>query len=331
MAPERHRATSSSNSTASGPTAPSALITIGSETGLDRAPQHAARRRLRLPPACGILTINAGNSGVPSRGTVVEDNLLGGLTVGGARSLAVKRGNLIGVRRARQVLLPGRRPASALLARSRRADCARRRRQLLIEGREPPLRPGRAGSPQRGCFGVAGRRFGQHPCQGRGRRRELNNDHRPGQLTSPRRGRRPAGEPLQSAGAPAQLADAASTPVGCAGGHEGEEEHRAPGADAPAQLQARHSRSRRASGQTSSAKAISSSTGSASGPRRSLAGGAAGAPQGLAGQGRPAIVRSAPAFSSCSVPWRRRRSRRPCGARAGRRWASARCAARPSG
>ena len=63
---------------------------------LDRAPQHPAERPLRVPPACGILTIDAGNEGVPSRGTVVENNVLGGLTVSGGSRLGAKRGNLIG-------------------------------------------------------------------------------------------------------------------------------------------------------------------------------------------------------------------------------------------
>ena len=90
-------------------------ITIGSDDG-------SIVRRNTLPggscdyhQSCGILTIDAGNEGVPSRGTVVEDNVLGGLTVSGGSQLGAKRGNLIGARRARQAPrgrgAVGRRPA----------------------------------------------------------------------------------------------------------------------------------------------------------------------------------------------------------------------------
>ena len=45
---------------------------------------------------CGTLFVGSGNSGAPSRDTIVEDNLLGGLSIGEGSRLAVKRGNLIG-------------------------------------------------------------------------------------------------------------------------------------------------------------------------------------------------------------------------------------------
>lgn len=71
-------------------------ITLGSD-------DSSIVRRNTLPggscdyhQSCGILTVGAGNSGVPSRGTVVEDNLLGGLTVSGGSRLGVNRGNLVG-------------------------------------------------------------------------------------------------------------------------------------------------------------------------------------------------------------------------------------------
>ncbi len=90
------RATSSSRTTSSAPTAVRSAITIGSDDG-------SIVRRNTLPggscdyhQSCGILTIGAGNEGTPSRGTVVEDNVLGGLTVSGGSQLGAKRGNLIG-------------------------------------------------------------------------------------------------------------------------------------------------------------------------------------------------------------------------------------------
>jgi hypothetical protein len=71
-------------------------ITIGSDDSSIVRRNTLPGGRCDYHQSCGILTINAGNSGVPSRGTVVEDNLLGGLTVGGGSRLGAKRGNLIG-------------------------------------------------------------------------------------------------------------------------------------------------------------------------------------------------------------------------------------------
>lgn len=71
-------------------------ITMGSDVG-------SIIRRNTLPSGscwyhqrCGTLFVGSGNSGTPSRDTVVEDNLLGGLSIGEGSRLAVKRGNLIG-------------------------------------------------------------------------------------------------------------------------------------------------------------------------------------------------------------------------------------------
>ena len=71
-------------------------ITMGSDVG-------SIVRRNTLPSGscwyhqrCGTLFVGSGNSGAPSRDTIVEDNLLGGLSIGEGSRLAVKRGNLIG-------------------------------------------------------------------------------------------------------------------------------------------------------------------------------------------------------------------------------------------
>ena len=71
-------------------------ITMGSDVG-------SIVRRNTLPSGscwyhqrCGTLFVGSGNSGAPSRDTIVEDNLLGGLSIGDGSRLAVKRGNLIG-------------------------------------------------------------------------------------------------------------------------------------------------------------------------------------------------------------------------------------------
>jgi hypothetical protein len=71
-------------------------ITIGSDNGSIVRRNTLPGGRCDYHQSCGILTVGAGNSGVPSRGTVVENNLLGGLTVNGGSQLGAKRGNLIG-------------------------------------------------------------------------------------------------------------------------------------------------------------------------------------------------------------------------------------------
>jgi hypothetical protein len=71
-------------------------ITIGSDDSSIVRRNTLPGGRCDYHQSCGILTIDAGNEGVPSRGTVVEDNILGGLTVSGGSRLGVKRGNLIG-------------------------------------------------------------------------------------------------------------------------------------------------------------------------------------------------------------------------------------------
>ena len=85
-----------------------------------------------------------------------------------------------------------RRSASALLARSRRADCACWRRQLLIEGREPPLRPARAARPS-ALLWCRRTTVGQHPSPHGGRWWGQEPHKRPlsGVAHPPRRGRRP--------------------------------------------------------------------------------------------------------------------------------------------
>jgi hypothetical protein len=71
-------------------------ITMGSDVG-------SIVRRNTLPSGscwyherCGTLFVGSGNSGTPSRDTIVENNLLGGLSIGEGSHLAVKHGNLIG-------------------------------------------------------------------------------------------------------------------------------------------------------------------------------------------------------------------------------------------
>jgi hypothetical protein len=71
-------------------------ITLGSDDSSIVRRNTLPGGRCDYQQSCGILTVGAGNSGVPSRGTVVEDNLLGGLTVSAGSQLAVKRGNLVG-------------------------------------------------------------------------------------------------------------------------------------------------------------------------------------------------------------------------------------------
>jgi hypothetical protein len=71
-------------------------ITLGSDDSSIVRRNTLPGGRCDYHQSCGILTVDAGNSGVPSRGTIVERNLLGGLTVSGGSRLGAKRGNLIG-------------------------------------------------------------------------------------------------------------------------------------------------------------------------------------------------------------------------------------------
>lgn len=71
-------------------------ITLGSDDGSIVRRNTLPGGRCWYQQTCGILVVGSGNSGVPSRNTVVEDNLLGGLTVSGGSRLGAKRGNLVG-------------------------------------------------------------------------------------------------------------------------------------------------------------------------------------------------------------------------------------------
>jgi Right handed beta helix region len=71
-------------------------ITLGSDDSSIVRRNTLPGGRCDYHQPCGILTVYAGNSGLPSRGTVIEDNLLGGLTVSDSSQLGAKRGNLIG-------------------------------------------------------------------------------------------------------------------------------------------------------------------------------------------------------------------------------------------
>jgi hypothetical protein len=71
-------------------------ITLGSDDSSIVRRNTLPGGRCWYQQSCGNLTVSAGNSGVPSRGTVVEDNLLGGLSVLGGSRLGAKRGNLVG-------------------------------------------------------------------------------------------------------------------------------------------------------------------------------------------------------------------------------------------
>lgn len=71
-------------------------ITLGSDVGSIVRRNTLPSGRCWYHQPCGILLVGSGNSGTPSRGTVVEDNILGGLSVGDGSHLGAKHGNLVG-------------------------------------------------------------------------------------------------------------------------------------------------------------------------------------------------------------------------------------------
>jgi hypothetical protein len=71
-------------------------ITLGSDDGSIVRRNTLPGGRCWYHQSCGILIVGSGNSGVPSHDTVVEGNLLGGLSVSGGSRLRAQRGNLVG-------------------------------------------------------------------------------------------------------------------------------------------------------------------------------------------------------------------------------------------